>query len=295
MSPSGTAARRDVVADQRGSLTAQEGCALMDLSRSTYYYRSPVAEAQAKERLDLQDKIEQLAFDNSGYGYRRITAELHRQGVIVNHKVVLKIMRESDLLVRPLRGFIITTDSKHHFPVYPNLYQNQWPDAPNRIWVADITYIRLPLGFVYLAVILDVFSRKVIGWALSRSMEATLVIEALQMALQDRKPPPGLIHHSDRGVQYACHAYTDLLKQHGVQINMSRKGNPYDNAVAESFFKTLKKEEVYLSDYQTPEEARRQIQRFIELVYNPKRLHSALGYRPPAEFEMQYNQTQTAA
>lgn len=267
----------------------------MELPRSTYYYRSPVAEAQTKERLDLQDQIEQIAFDNAGYGYRRITAELHRQGVIVNHKVVLKIMRESDLLVRPLRGFIITTDSKHPFPVYPNLYQNQWPDAPNRIWVADITYIRLSLGFVYLAVILDVFSRKIIGWALSRSMEATLVIEALQMALQDRKPPPGLIHHSDRGVQYASHEYTDLLKQHGVQISMSRKGNPYDNAVAESFFKTLKKEEIYLSDYQTPEEARRQIQRFIELVYNPKRLHSALGYRPPEEFEMQYNQTQTAA
>jgi putative transposase len=163
-------------------------------------------------------------------------------------------MRESDLLVRPLRGFIITTDSKHHFPVYPNLYQNQWPDAPNSIWVADITYIRLPLGFVYLAVILDVFSRKIVGWALSRSLEATLVIEALQMALKDRKPPPGLIHHSDRGVQYASHEYTDLLKQHGAQI-----------------------------------------QRFIELVYNPKRLHSALGYRPPAEFELQYKQTQTAA
>jgi putative transposase len=267
----------------------------MDLPRSTYYYRSPVAEAQAKERLDLQDLIEQIAFDNSSYGYRRITHALKRLGVIVNHKAVLKIMRQSDLLVRPLRGFIITTDSKHHFPVYPNLYQNQWPDAPNRIWVADITYIRLPLGFVYLAVILDVFSRKVIGWALSRSLEATLVIEALTMALQDRKPPPGLIHHSDRGVQYASYEYTDLLKQHGAQISMSRKGNPYDNAVAESFFKTLKKEEVYLSDYLTPEEARRQIQRFIELVYNPKRLHSALGYMPPAEFEMQYNQTQTAA
>jgi len=267
----------------------------MELPRSTYYYRSPVADAQEKERLDLQDLIEQIAFDNSSYGYRRITHALKRQGVIVNHKRVLKIMRQSDLLVRPLRGFIITTDSRHHFPVYPNLYQNQWPDTPNRIWVADITYVRLPLGFVYLAVILDVFSRKVIGWALSRSLEAALVIEALQVALKERKPPPGLIHHSDRGVQYACHAYTDLLKQHGVQISMSRKGNPYDNAVAESFFKTLKKEEVYLSDYQNPEEARQQIGRFIDLVYNQERLHSALGYRPPAEYELQYNQTQTAA
>ena len=267
----------------------------MELPRSTYYYRSPVADAHEKERLDLQDLIEQIAFDNSGYGYRRITHALKRQGVIVNHKRVLRILRESDLLCRPLKGFIVTTDSKHRFPVYPNLYQNQWPDAPNRIWVADITYIRLPLGFVYLAVILDVFSRKVIGWALSRSLEASLVIEALQMALRDRKPPPGLIHHSDRGVQYASHEYTDLLKQHGFRISMSRKGNPYDNAVAESFFKTLKKEEVYLSDYQTPAEAQRQIGRFIDDVYNRKRLHSALGYRPPAEYELQYNQTQTAA
>jgi putative transposase len=267
----------------------------MDLPRSTFYYRSTTVEDRLKRDLDLQDKIEQIALYNHGYGYRRITAELHQQGVNVNRKVVLKIMRQSDLLVRPLRGFIITTDSKHPFPVYPNLYRNQWPDAPNRIWVADITYIRLPLGFVYLATILDVFSRKIVGWALSHSMEATLVIEALTMALKVRKPPPGLIHHSDRGVQYACHEYTGLLKQHGVQISMSRKGNPYDNAVAESFFKTLKKEEVYLSDYRTPEEARRQIQHFIEHVYNQKRLHSSLGYVPPAVYELQYKQHNPAA
>jgi len=267
----------------------------MDLPRSTFYYQSSTGEDRLQDQLDLQDRIEQIAFDDSGYGYRRITAELHRQGVMVNRKVVLKIMRASDLLVRPLRGFIITTDSRHTFPVYPNRYQNQWPDAPNRIWVADITYIRLPLGFVYLAAILDVFSRKVVGWALSRSLEAALVIEALTMALKARKPPPGLIHHSDRGVQYACHEYTDLLTRHGIAISMSRKGNPYDNAVAESFFKTLKKEEGYLSDYRTPEEAQRQIQRFIELVYNQKRLHSSLGYVPPAEYELQYKQAAPAA
>lgn len=267
----------------------------MELPRSTFHYRSPTAEDRLKDHLDLQDWIEQIAFDNSGYGYRRITAELKRQGWTVNRKVVLKIMRASDLLVRPLRGFIITTDSRHAFPVYPNLYQNPWPDAPNRIWVADITYIRLPLGFVYLAAILDVFSRKAVGWALSRSLEATLVVDALAMALKARKPPPGLIHHSDRGVQYACHEYTGLLRQHGIAISMSRKGNPYDNAVAESFFKTLKKEEVYLSDYRTPEEARRQIGRFIEQVYNHKRLHSSLGYVPPAEYELQYNQAAPAA
>ena len=267
----------------------------MDLPRSTFYYQSSTAEDHLQDRLDLQDRIEQIAFDYSGYGYRRITAELHRQGVIVNRKVVLKIMRASDLLVRPLRGFVITTDSKHPFPVYPNLYQNQWPDAPNRIWVADITYIRLPLGFVYLAAIQDVFSRRIVGWALSCSLEATLVIDALTMALNDRKPLPGLIHHSDRGVQFACHDYTDLLTAHGIAISMSRKGNPYDNAVAESFFKTLKKEEVYLSDYRTPEEARRQIQHFIEQVYNQKRLHSSLGYVPPAEYELQYKQVAPAA
>jgi len=267
----------------------------MELPRSTFYYRSPMVEGRLERQLDLQGRIEQIALDNSGYGYRRITAELRRQGWTVNRKVVLKIMRASDLLVRPLRGFILTTDSKHHFPVYPNLYQNQWPDAPNRIWVADITYIRLPLGFVYLAAILDVFSRRIVGWALSRSLEATLVIEALTMALKARKPPPGLIHHSDRGVQYACHEYTDLLTAHGIAISMSRKGNPYDNAVAESFFKTLKKEEVYLSDYRTPEEARRQIRHFIEQVYNHKRLHSSLGYVPPEEYELQYKQAASAA
>lgn len=267
----------------------------MDLPASTYYYRSRTAEDRLARRLDLQDRIEALAFNKAGYGCRRITAELRRQGVIVNHRLVLKIMKESDLLVRPLLGFTITTDSRHALAVYPNLYQNQWPTAPDRIWVADITYIRLPLGFVYLAVILDAFSRKVVGWALSKSLEADLVIEAMTMALSERKPAPGLIHHSDRGVQYASHAYTDLLKQHGVQISMSRKGNPYDNAVAESFFKTLKKEEVYLSDYQTPEEARRQIRRFINQVYNTERLHSALGYTTPTEFELQYNQTQNAA
>ena len=267
----------------------------MDLPRSTFYYRSPTGEDRLEAHLDLQDRIERIAFDYSSYGYRRITAELHRQGVMVNRKVVLKIMKASDLLVRPLRGFIITTDSKHAFPVYPNLYQNQWPSAPNQIWVADITYIRLPLGFVYLAAIQDVFSRRIVGWALSCSLEATLVIDALTMALKARKPPPGLIHHSDRGVQYACHEYADLLKAHGIAISMSRKGNPYDNAVAESFFKTLKKEEVYLSDYRTPEEARRHIQHFIEHVYNQKRLHSSLGYMPPAEYELQYKQATPAA
>jgi putative transposase len=244
---------------------------------------------------DLQDRIEQMALDHMSYGYRRITAELHRQDVVVNHKTVLKVMRASDLLVRPLRGFIITTDSRHGFPVYPNLYQNQWPLAPNEIWAADITYIRLPLGFCYLAAILDLYSRRVIGWALEKHLEARLAVSALQMALRKRKPVAGLIHHSDRGVQYACHEYTDLLKQHGFRISMSRKGNPYDNAALESFMKTLKKEEVYVNEYRTLEEARQSIGHFLDQIYNPKRLHSSLGYVPPEEYELQYKQALPAA
>jgi putative transposase len=267
----------------------------MDLPRSTFYYRSPTHDERLRRELDLQDGIEELALENLGYGYRRITASLHRQGQIVNHKTVLKIMRASDLLVRPLRGFVITTDSKHAFPLYPNLYENQWPSAPDQIWAADITYIRLPLGFCYLAAILDLYARRVIGWALEKYLEARLVIAALEMALKARRPASGLIHHSDRGVQYACPAYTDLLKQHGFQISMSRKGNPYDNAAVESFMKTLKREEVYLNDYRTLEEARQQIGHFLNHVYNHRRLHSSLGYLPPAEYELQYKQALPAA
>lgn len=267
----------------------------MDLPKSTFYYRSPVSDERLRHELDLQDRIEEIALDHTGYGYRRITARLHREGRIVNHKTVLKIMRRSDLLVRPLRGFVITTDSRHAFPRYPNLYQNRWPSAPNQIWAADITYIRLPLGFCYLAAILDLYSRKVIGWALDEHLEARLAVQALQMALRKRKPPSGVIHHSDRGVQYACHDYTDLLKQHGFQISMSRKANPYDNAALESFMKTLKKEEVYLNEYRTVEEARHKIGHFLEHNYNRIRLHSSLGYCPPEEYELQYNQSLPAA
>jgi len=267
----------------------------MSLPRSTFYYRSFADEARLKRELDLQDRIEEIALENTSDGYRRITARLHREGRIVNHKTVLKIMRASDLLVRPLRGFIITTDSKHAFPLYPNLYQNQWPSAPNQIWAADITYIRLPLGFCYLAAILDLYARRVIGWAVEKSLEARLVISALEMALKRRQPVPGLIHHSDRGVQYACPAYTELLIQQGFRISMSRKGNPYDNAAMESFMKTLKKEEVYLNEYRTVEEARHKIGHFLEHNYNRIRLHSSLGYRPPEECELQYNQTLPAA
>lgn len=241
--------------------------------------------------LDLQDRIEALALCYPRYGYRRITHALKREGRVVNHKRVLKLMRQSDLLVRPLKGFIATTDSRHRFPVYPNLYQNQIPQALNRVWIADLTYIRLPLCFCYLAVVLDAASRAVIGWALGPSLEAELALAALRQALSTRAIPAGLIHHSDRGVQYACGEYTALLKAHGIGISMSRKGNPYDNAQMESFMKTLKYEEVLINEYRTLEEARQGIGHFMNLVYNQKRLHSSLGYVPPAEYELQYNQT----
>ena len=263
----------------------------MGLARSTYYY-SP-QETKQKEDADIRDRMETLALRFPRYGYRRMTAQLKRDGFHVNHKRVLRIMRESELLCKPFKRFVRTTDSHHRWPVYPNLYQNQHPDRPNRIWVADMTYIRLALCFVYLAVILDAFSRKVIGWALSRRLDAELTLEALRSALVSRKPTPGCIHHSDQGVQYASGQYTDLLSQHGLRISMSRKGNPYDNAVAESFFKTLKVEEVYLTNYQTEAEARARIPYFIDQVYNQERLHSALGYMPPNEFEIIQKQSPT--
>ena len=195
------------------------------------------------------------------------------------------MMREDNLLCVRRRAFVVTTDSRHHLPVYPNLAREMNPLAINQLWVADITYIRLRTEFVYLAVVLDAFSRRVIGWALGRRLEAELAVTALRMALIARQPGLGLVHHSDRGVQYASQDYTDLLKQHKVAISMSRKSNPYDNAACESFMKTLKYEEVYRNEYRDFAEAHASIGEFLERVYNRQRLHSALGYLPPAEFE----------
>ncbi|MGA8026934.1 MAG: IS3 family transposase [Bryobacteraceae bacterium] len=254
------------------------------LSRAGFYrWRTP-REATPVE-MELRDKMQRVALESPAYGYRRITADLQRQGFEVNHKRVLRMMREDNLLCVRRRAFIVTTDSRHNLPVYPNLAREITPTAINQLWVADITYIRLRTEFVYLAVVLDAFSRRVIGWALGRTLEAELAITALRMALIERQPAPGLVHHSDRGVQYASHAYTEMLKQHHATISMSRKGNPYDNAACESFMKTLKQEEVYRNEYRDFQEAHSSIGEFLERVYNQKRLHSALGYRPPAEFE----------
>lgn len=248
------------------------------------YYRF-VDRQEVDRDVELRDLIQKIAVEMPIYGYRRVCAELKRRKQPANHKRVRRIMREDNLLCLRRRSFVRTTDSRHGFKVYPNLAKEMAPTGTDQLWVADITYIRLLCEFVYLAVILDAFSRRVIGWELGRTMEGELTLAALRMALGSRQISPGLVHHSDRGVQYAATDYIDLLTKHGIQISMSRRGNPYDNAQAESFMKTLKYEEVYRSEYRDEREVRRGIKRFLEKVYNEKRLHSALGYVPPAEFE----------
>src|SRR5438445_3111190 len=226
----------------------------------------------------------------ASYGRRRITHELRRGGWQVNSKRVHRLMREDNLLCVRKRKFVATTDSNHGRKVYPNLAREMVLTDVDQLWVADITYIRLEVEFVYLAVVLDAYSRRVIGWELDRTLEDELSLAALRMALESRSPAPGLVHHSDRGVQYASGDYTDLLKDHQITISMSRKGNPYDNAFCESFMKTLKYDEVHRQEYRDLAEARASIEHFLERVYNQKRLHSALGYRPPVEFEQDLRQ-----
>jgi putative transposase len=218
-------------------------CEITGVNRAGYYrWRAPVNTSPIE--MDVRDEMQQVALESTAYGYRRITAELKRRGLEVNHKRVLRLMREDNLLCLRRKSFVVTTDSRHDLPIYPNFASQIGPNAVNQLWVADITYIRLRTEFVYLAVVLDAFSRRVIGWALGRTLEAELALSALHMALVQRQPAPELVHHSDRGVQYASKSYTDLLKEHGITISMSRKGNPYDNAACESFMKTLKYEEV---------------------------------------------------
>lgn len=264
----------------------QQLCRLVQVSRAGFYRWRETAPSAMDPDLDLRDEIQRIALESPSYGWPRITAELRRRGWKANHKRVYRIMREDNLLcLRRRRKFVATTDSNHDRPLYPNLASGVVLSDIDQLWVADITYIRLALEFVYLAVILDAYSRRVIGWALDRTLEDKLTIAALGMALERRLPPPGLVHHSDRGVQYASQDYTDLLKSRGITISMSRRGNPYDNAFCESFLKTLKYEEVHRQEYRDLVEARTSIEHFLERVYNQKRLHSALGYRPPVEFE----------
>ena len=270
-----------------GARAVKELSAAVGVARATYYRQRrqlPAATVVNTAEQELRQTIHRIAL-TTRYGYRPMTAELQRRGLAVNHKRVLRLMRQEQLLCRPRRGFVVTTNSAHSLPVFPNLARDLVLSKPDQLWVADITYIRLPREFVYLAVVLDAFSRRVIGWALERHLMTELTLQALQMALASRQVEPGLIHHSDRGVQYAATDYVSLLVKHQIRVSMSRTGNPYDNAKAERFMRTLKYEEVYLSDYQNLVEARASIRRFLEDVYNSKRLHSALGYRPPVEFE----------
>jgi transposase InsO family protein len=268
------------------SLSVRQLCALLDVNRAWYYAR-PIVERDddESEAVRLRDAIERIVLDFPGYGYRRVTHALAREGWAVNHKRVLRVMRQESLLCQLKRRFVPTTDSAHGGRTYPNLLKGTIRTAPDQAWVADITYIRLPTTFVYLAAILDAYSRCCVGWHLSRWIDTELTLAALAMALARRRPAPGLIHHSDRGVQYANGEYIARLDGVGARVSMAARGNPYENAQAESFFKTLKREEVYLKEYRTFEDAQTNLEPFIEAVYNTKRLHSSLGYRPPVEFE----------
>jgi transposase InsO family protein len=255
------------------------------LSRATIWRQLRQPSTSHEDELELRSQIQTIALEMRSYGYRPITAELHRRGVKVNHKHVLRLLREDNLLCLRQRAFVRTTDSRHNLMVYSNLARDLSLSNINQLWVADITYIRLLREFIYLAVLLDAFSRRCIGWAISRHIDTQLTLAALQMALNTRTINSGLIHHSDQGVQYAATDYVAVLRDHKIEISMSRIGNPYDNAKAERFMRTLKYEEIYMNDYETLAEVRASIEHFIESVYNRKRLHSAIGYRPPAEFE----------
>jgi putative transposase len=270
-------------------LTIERMVELGRVSRSGFYRFDNGAEPRLDPHMDLRDAIQRIALEWPSYGRPRITAQLRRQGWTVNPKLVYRLMREDNLLCVRKRKFVVTTDSNHTRKVFPNLAPDLILTATDQLWRADITYIRLRDEFVFLAVILDAYSRRVIGWALDRTLEDELTLTALRMALSRRAIQAGLVHHSDRGSQYASNDYTDLLKANSIDISMSRKGNPWDNAACESFIKTLKYEEVLRNEYRDLAEARACIAAFLEKVYNQKRLHSALGYLPPVEFEAQHH------
>lgn len=269
----------------QGTLSIERMCYVAQVSRAGFY-RSFQEHRPVEEEMDVRSAIQQLSVEHRRrYGYRRITAELRRRGLRVNHKRVARLMREDNLLALQPRQFVGTTDSNHELEVYLNLACRMTLTGMNQLWVADITYIRRKTEFVYLAVLLDMYSRKVVGWALDRTLAARVPIAALKHAIAARQPPPGLVHHSDRGVQYASGEYIQVLRQHQMIPSMSRPANPYDNASCESFMKTLKREEIYANDYRDLDHLRTNIEVFIERYYNRIRLHSALGYQPPEEFE----------
>ena len=270
---------------QQGSLSIERMCELARVSRASFY-RSFHKQEPVEEELEVQSAIQQIAIEHRRrYGYRRICAELRRRGMRVNHKRVMRIMAEDNLLAVQPKSFVATTNSNHEFEVYLNLASRMKLTGINQLWVADITYIRLQREFVYLAVILDGYSRKVVGWELDRTLAVRLPLRALEQAIVGRKPGPGVVHHSDRGLQYASEEYVAVLHQHQMIPSMSRPANPYDNASCESFIKTLKREEIYANRYQDLGHIRVNIAEFIEQYYNRLRLHSALGYRSPEEFE----------
>lgn len=266
-------------------LSVRRLCTLLGVNRAWYYAQQRDESAARAEATRLRDAIERLVLAFPGYGYRRVTKALQRDGWESNHKRVLRVMRQESLLCQLKRRFVATTDSRHGCRTYPNLLRPLAVDRLDQAWVADITYIRLPTTFVYLACLLDAHSRRCVGWHLARHIDTRLTLAALDQALAARRPAPGFIHHSDQGVQYASAAYVARLAEAGARISMAAVGNPYENAKAESFFKTLKREEVCLKEYQTFAEAQANLAQFIDDVYNTKRLHSSLGYRPPAEFE----------
>ena len=270
-------------------------CQLAEVSRAGFY-RTLQEQRPVEEEMAVRSAIQQIALEHRRrYGYRRISAELRRRGMRVNHKRVARIMREDNLLAMQPKAFVVTTDSSHELEVYLNLASRMKLTGIDQLWVADITYIRLQAEFVYLAVILDAFSRKVVGWALDRTLASRLAIAALEQAITKRQPPPGVVHHSDRGVQYACEEYVAILEKQRMIPSMSRPANPYDNASCESFMKTLKREEIHANQYDDLEHLRANLAEFIEQYYNRQRLHSALGYRSPEEFEQQAERPNSVA